>query len=106
MELLDGPPLKQGELAGALGLTKSAVSRMVVELERRGWIERHPDEDDGRVRRLRLTPSGKRLARQVDTASLRRFSTILEAMPPDARADSVRVLQALQTAIPAPKDRE
>ncbi|HEY8544977.1 MAG TPA: MarR family transcriptional regulator, partial [Acidimicrobiales bacterium] len=42
--------LPQGRLAGELGLTKSTVSRLVDQLERRGWARRQVGEGDGRQR--------------------------------------------------------
>ena len=47
-----------GELAAALGVTQQAASKVVVELEGLGHVERRPDETDSRVRRVSLTESG------------------------------------------------
>ena len=106
MEILHGVEMKQGDLARTLGLSKSAVSRMAAELERRGWIERHTDTDDGRVRRLKLTTKGKRLAQRVDDASIARFSAMLAGIPPTTRSQAVAMLDVLQRAIPSnPKDK-
>ncbi len=44
-----------------LGATKGTVSQSLLLLHRKGLIERHADEKDGRVVRLRLSPAGKRL---------------------------------------------
>jgi DNA-binding MarR family transcriptional regulator len=101
MEILHDPGMRQGDLASTLGLSKSAVSRMVVELERRGWIKRHTDTDDGRIRRLKLTAWGRRLAQRVDEASVERFSAMLEGIPPATRAQAVSMLKVLQRAIPS-----
>ncbi len=106
MEVLHDVGLKQGDLASTLGLSKSAVSRMAAELERRGWIERHADTDDGRVRRLKLTARGRRLAQRVDEASIERFSAMLEGIPPTTRAQTVSMLEVLQRAIPSDPNDE
>lgn len=56
------------ELAAHLGTDKSSMSGAVLRAERRGLVSRVPDEDDGRVVRVRLEPEGRAL---VDAASAR-----------------------------------
>ncbi len=104
IELLHRPDSMQGDLGHALGLSKSAVSRMAAGLEKRGWIERRPDDEDGRVRRLRLTPRGRRLAKRVDSTSIDRFAAMLEGIPVDLRAQAVSMLEVLHQALPVPAD--
>jgi DNA-binding MarR family transcriptional regulator len=48
-----------GELADALGVTQQAASKVVVELEGLGHVERRTDEVDSRVRRAALTEAGR-----------------------------------------------
>jgi DNA-binding MarR family transcriptional regulator len=56
-QLVEGPrPV--GEVAANLGVTSQAVSKMVRELERLGYVERLVDGDDARVRRVALTGRG------------------------------------------------
>lgn len=47
-----------GELAERLGVTQQAVSKAVADLERRGYVTRRADRDDGRVRRIALSDRG------------------------------------------------
>ncbi len=101
MELQRHPGATQNELAAALGLSKSAVSRMAAGLERRGWLERRQDSDDGRVRRLTLTARGGDLARKIDDASLGHFEAMLGGIPPHRRAVTLETLQLLRGAIPS-----
>ena len=107
MEILHRPQLSQGELAVALGLSASAVSRMVAQFERRGWILRRGDAKDGRVRHLVLTALGRRHGRRIDQASLERFSAMLAGLPPAARGQVISILELLHRAIPvdAPEQR-
>ena len=56
LELLG--PVRLTELAGALGLDPSSVSRQVTSLERSGWVAREKDPDDQRAQRLHLTARG------------------------------------------------
>lgn len=66
LELLG--PSRLTELAAALGLDPSSVSRQVAAVERAGWVAREPDPSDGRASRLLLTPSGQDLVRRLRAA--------------------------------------
>ena len=99
MELLARPGVRQGELAAALGLSKSAMSRMADQLQRRGWIERLIDADDGRVRRPSLTTRGRRLARRIDQASIDRFEAMLDGIPEASRAQVAASLELLRQSV-------
>jgi DNA-binding MarR family transcriptional regulator len=46
------------ELADRSGLTKQAVGEAVAELERKGYLERVPDPEDGRAKIIKLTQRG------------------------------------------------
>src|SRR3954449_2950266 len=57
-QLVEGPrPV--GEIAGNLGVTSQAVSKMVRELEALGYVERVAAPEDARVRRVGLTARGR-----------------------------------------------
>ena len=47
------------DLADRLGVTKQAVSQLVDDLEELGVVERLPDPDDARARRVRFTARGR-----------------------------------------------
>jgi DNA-binding MarR family transcriptional regulator len=46
------------ELAGRLRVSKQALNYLLGELERLGYLERRPDPDDLRSKRVALTPRG------------------------------------------------
>lgn len=54
-------PLPMGELAGHLHCDNSNVTGIVDRLEKRGLVERQPDERDRRVKLLVLTEEGQRM---------------------------------------------
>jgi DNA-binding MarR family transcriptional regulator len=49
-------------------MTKQALNYQLGELERRGYIERRPDPDDGRSRRIVLTARGEAVGRTIREA--------------------------------------
>src|SRR3954466_13825149 len=49
---------RPSELAARLGITKQALNYLLGELERLGYLQRQPDPDDLRSKRVALTPRG------------------------------------------------
>jgi len=49
---------RPSEIAAAARLSKQATNDMLTELERLGYLERHPDPTDGRARIIKLTKRG------------------------------------------------
>src|SRR3954466_13235662 len=49
---------RPSELAARLRITKQALNYLLGELERLGYLERRPDPDDLRSKRVALTPRG------------------------------------------------
>jgi DNA-binding MarR family transcriptional regulator len=69
------------ELAPLLALSPAATGRALDALAAQGFVDRHPDSGDRRVKRLALTESGRETARRVTTAkhdALLRFAQTLD----------------------------
>jgi len=58
---LDGAGMRLTGLAERAGMSKQAMGKLVDELEKIGYLERVPDPDDGRAKRVRFSRSGRRL---------------------------------------------
>jgi DNA-binding MarR family transcriptional regulator len=75
-----GPPPSQRELSDHTGISQMLASQLTRTLEKAGLLERTTDAVDTRVRRLALTPEGRKLAskaiRIVDTVEERFFAEI------------------------------
>jgi DNA-binding MarR family transcriptional regulator len=65
-----GRRLRPVELARAVLLTRSGVTRLVHGLERAGLIERVPTPDDGRGRLVHLTAEGRDVLRRASRTHL------------------------------------
>ena len=63
-ENLDPGGTRLTELAARAGITHQSMSELVSVLEQRGYLERRPDPGDGRARIVRLTPTGRQMARR------------------------------------------
>jgi MarR family transcriptional regulator for hemolysin len=57
--------VSQSELAEMLEVEKATAGRFIDRLEEFGWVERRPDENDRRVKRIGLTELGRRIHREV-----------------------------------------
>lgn len=54
-----GGRLRRVDLAEKMGLTQSAVTRILLPLEKIGLVSRHPDPNDARVGYAALTKTGR-----------------------------------------------
>ena len=68
----DMPPTV-GDLAGYLLLRPHSTVELVDRAEAADLVERAPDNDDGRVVRVRLTREGERILQQLTSAHLDRL---------------------------------
>lgn len=95
MELERDEQLAQNVLVERLNLAKSTVSRLVQQMQKRGWIERERSPEDGRIWLWQLTPAGRTLAAEVGQARQEKFAGILAQIPEDVRqtvSDSLDIL--------------
>jgi DNA-binding MarR family transcriptional regulator len=96
--LTDGGPLSQRDLSEALGLTKSTVSRLVDQLERRGWARRTAGDGDARQKLVDLTSEGRKAADEIAARRAERMAQVLDRIP---EADRPAVLTALDALVEA-----
>ena len=90
-------------LAGMLGVTEPAVSRMIRVLQGAGLLEASADPGRGNRRRLRLTGAGQHQVEQWGQLLENRLAGLVEAsgVPYAAYADHTkRLLAALETGPP------
>jgi MarR family transcriptional regulator, transcriptional regulator for hemolysin len=61
LALLDEQGVIQGDLARTLGIRAVTLGGLVDRMEAKEWLERRPDENDRRAKRIWLTAKGKKL---------------------------------------------
>lgn len=63
--LMEKEGVIQGDLAQTLGIRAVTLGGLVDRMESKHWIERRPDENDRRAKRIWLTPSGRKLEKLI-----------------------------------------
>ena len=81
-------PARSGDLACALGVSPSAVSRAVASVEQLGYVHRTPDPADARASLLTLTPEGAGELDRQHRAHARLVGAVLAGWD-DAKAQTV-----------------
>lgn len=82
-------------LAGAMGMTRGAISKVLDKLQSKEWITRATSQDDNRVQLLSLTRKGKRFLPELTAIADdndERFFGVLDA---DERATLRKLLEKL-----------
>ncbi|GAB4278961.1 MAG: hypothetical protein Kow0056_11740 [Coriobacteriia bacterium] len=82
----------QSELAEVLCVSKPTVSVMLTKLEEAGLIERRPDDDDRRVRRIWLTEAGRALNEELHGVYADVVEATIGGLPEEDQAELLRLL--------------
>ncbi len=101
-------PVRQIELAAALGVSAASLSDSVASLASKGLVLRQPDPEDGRVRRVGLSAAGQGIAERLATASDALTAAVSDL--PAAESGQLlrlltRLIRALQEARAIPVQR-
>lgn len=87
------------DLAAALGLDLSTVSRVADGLVRQKLLSREADSFDRRRTRLILTDAGRKLVESISRGMQEYARAMLEQVPPGERAGVLRSLEQLTEAV-------
>lgn len=88
-------PLRPGDLSRIEVVTKPTMTRILTELEQRGFIEREPDPRDGRAFMVSATPAG---IAAVERARSDRTGIVAELIA-DLRDEDVDAIAAALVAL-------
>jgi DNA-binding MarR family transcriptional regulator len=89
------PDLSVNTLLRTLGVTKQALNRPLRELCSESLIAMERSVDDARVKRLRLTPAGRRLEARLSALQQEHFATAFDFAGHAAEAGGRRAMAAL-----------
>ena len=91
IDLLADHELRMSDLAQQIGLSESSVTRMVDRLAAGGLVERGTSPTDRRCVTAGLTKQGRATLQRIRTARREFLQEILVPLPPDERAELVRL---------------
>jgi MarR family transcriptional regulator, organic hydroperoxide resistance regulator len=96
MRLWDHDQQSQRELAAALKLDASTVTRTLQRLEQQGLVSRAPSPSDGRAMVVSLTRQGAELRPQVERLWAELEALTTAGMSDRQRGDALRLLRRLE----------
>jgi DNA-binding MarR family transcriptional regulator len=89
------PGISQTTLSRANGRDKSTLTPVLNDLERRGLVRRQRTSADQRVYRLTLTPSGRKLLRELVVCAKAHEKKLDRIIGPGRQASFVRTLRRI-----------
>jgi DNA-binding MarR family transcriptional regulator len=99
-------PLSVTDLARAMGLEKSTVSRQLRPLRARRLVVETPGGRNGRAFEISITPAGRSVCDRVDAMQIHYWSRVLSRLTVEDRRRLTGSLRALQHAMDAERDAE
>jgi DNA-binding MarR family transcriptional regulator len=78
-------PIRVTDLARDLGLDPSTISRHLGAVERRGWVQRHPDPLDRRAALVGATEAGELVVSRLEAERRRFLAEVLAHWDPSDR---------------------
>ncbi|OLO26773.1 hypothetical protein BTR23_22060 [Alkalihalophilus pseudofirmus] len=104
MEIKLRGEVTQSNLTQILNLEKSTVSRLVQQLEKKEWVNREMSPKDQRMKVLRLSEKGQKVAQRLENSRLEKFDSILANIPENRHKEVIVALELLIQAITPRKD--
>lgn len=85
-------PMRSSDLAGAMHLDQSTVSRHLSHLDSAGLITRTPDPGDRRAQLVEVTEAGRQQAHELVAARVLQFERVISVWSDQDRDDLARLL--------------
>lgn len=104
VRLYDNPGLAQGELADKTLNDHPNITRMVDQLEKRGWVQRDVDIEDRRRYLVSLTSAGQTQVEQLQPRILDERKRIFAGFSPIEIDQLVAMLEKIEQALITEKD--
>lgn len=96
----------QGHYADMLDVEPITLCRMVDRLEDAGLVERQPDPDDRRARRLHLTAKSREKLARLRAHLDEMMDEMLAGLSPGEREEFARILSVLRTNLATQREQE
>jgi DNA-binding MarR family transcriptional regulator len=99
LEQLLGGPLAVSELASRLGLTLPTVSGLLADLDRAGFIERHPDPADRRRTIVQIIPGRAALIGEWLDGAARPLARVLGKLSTSEQEAFLKAMDLLESEL-------
>jgi DNA-binding MarR family transcriptional regulator len=86
-----------GELAHRACVSPPTISRSITTLEERGWVQRVPSTEDGRVVYAELTETGQAVLGEMQEHASRWMRVHIARLTPEERQQLIEGMQVLRT---------
>jgi DNA-binding MarR family transcriptional regulator len=97
-QVRDGP-VTVGELASRLGLTLPTVSGVLADLDRAGFVERHPDPADRRRTIVQVIPAQAALIGEWLDGAAKPLARVLDKLSPSEREAFLKAMDLLESEL-------
>src|SRR5258708_6848981 len=97
LQQLRGGPVTVGELASRLGLTLPTVSGVLADLDRAGFVDRHPDPADRRRTIVQVVPAQAALIGKWLAGAANPLPRVLDKRAPAEQAAFLKATDMLET---------
>lgn len=91
--------MSQTKLGKMLLVNRSNVTGLIDRMEQAGWVERVDEADDRRVKRVRLTNSGRKLLEKAEKAYFKRVEEVMGPLEPGQIQALTRLLAEIRSRL-------
>lgn len=88
--------INQTQLGQMLLVNRSNVTGLVDRMEQAGWIERVGETGDRRVKRIRMTPAGRKLTDRAEKAYFERIRQVMGVLSPEEHRAVLKMMERLR----------
>jgi DNA-binding MarR family transcriptional regulator len=99
LQQLRGGPVTVGELASRLGLTLPTVSGVLADLDRAGFVERHPDPADRRRTIVQITPDKSVMIGEWLDGAASPIARVLDKLCPSEQEAFLKAMNLLEAEL-------
>lgn len=98
-ELATRPDLQASEIAGALGLDRGYLSRILAKFKKTGLVTRTTSQDDRRAANLRITERGRAVVRTLNLRADKQAAAVLKKLSPGQRTEFSQALSRVEQIV-------
>ena len=95
-QLIAAGPLSQAELVGRLSITRATGVRLVDRMERDGWVVRHRDRSDERVKLVVPTPRAAEVWEGISGAGRTVVDRAYQGIGPEEVETAKRIMERVR----------